>query len=351
MEELAFIGILFAHLVVNIPIFIMLLIGFFSAFRCTIQKSSKVLLALGMSFLLLGLIPTILINYGYEEFINSYSFGYAIYLASLFSGDIIAILLLGISFIREHSLLVAKQKGRWIASIVMLFCAFASAMVAVFIPNWAVLFTLLFLRWILSITASIMLLMTIKSLRTKSTVNKATGRMQSMGQFLIQSQSIRADLSKLINSNADVKRDLGEAEPLLDKSVSQIKLLVLRHKEISQYLSSFLSAPNDHKIKDLKEKANGTENKLLKQEYNKAIEEHEKQQKSLKDLEDQSKIIELRITSAVSCLEKLKIDALHMKNVQNITESAALKELRQKTKDISEFIQDYKESFSELEKE
>jgi len=36
-----------------------------------------------------------------------------------------------------------------------------------------------------------------------------------------------------------------------------------------------------------------------------------------------------------------------MKNMHNVTEPASLKELRLKTKDISEFIKDYKESFSD----
>ncbi|MBN1522938.1 MAG: hypothetical protein JW904_00535 [Spirochaetales bacterium] len=349
MNELFFMVILGLHIVVNIPNLILLLIGFFTSFSRTIQKSSKILFALGMLFLLFGLIPTILVNYGYNEFINNYSFGYALYLASLFTGDVVAFIFLGISLLREYSLLVSGQRRLWITSLVMLALAYGSALTAVFIPNWGVLFALLFLRWVFGLLTCILLLITLGSLKTKTNKKTKTGQIQNIGQYLIKAQALRSDILKLVNGNADIRRELGDIEPLLNKSVEQVKVLVKRQQEIVEYLKAFSAADNERQLQELRYKENVADTALLKKEFQKAIAEHEKQHASLKELNGQVQIIELRVTSAVSGLEKLKIDAVHMKNVNNISEPASLMELRQKTKDISDFMKDYKESFEELE--
>ena len=88
---------------------------------------------------------------------------------------------------------------------------------------------------------------------------------------------------------------------------------------------------------------------LESQEYEKSIGEIEKQISSFDDLKDQKEVINLRLSSAVNSLKQMQIDLARMKTLTSSKEKTSAEMLQEKSRELSAYLEDLKESYRELD--
>lgn len=237
----------------------------------------------------------------------------------------------------------------WIAGSIMLFLAYVFASIGCYIPNIYVYWSLMFFRWLFQIISFILLLKASRLLPTLEEKKSQKDDKLTLGYYLIKAQGIRAGLLQAMNKDNELKSHYGDIIPLLDKTIEQIKEFIKKDKAIGNISDSYSLETINKELTELKDKESNAINDFLKKEINTAIGQQEKLKSSLTGFLEQKEIIYMRVTSAISTLEKLKIDSMQIKNIADYSESAAMKELREKTEDISHYMEDFKQSIAEFE--
>lgn len=69
----------------------------------------------------------------------------------------------------------------------------------------------------------------------------------------------------------------------------------------------------------------------------------------MRRLEERREITDLRIASAINSLKQLEIDALRMSSLSDVGESAASRLLDEKSRELSEYLEDLANAQREIE--
>jgi hypothetical protein len=182
--------------------------------------------------------------------------------------------------------------------------------------------------------------------RTNGKKNEYEGEDESIRQAL----ELKASILEAIQSFGKGKSPLDvDMKPLLEDYISRLKELSARYKEIEAILLSVPSSDLEKDVVRLQAKIEHTTSPYMKQEYEKSIKEIERHKQSFDELYNQKEIIELRLNSSLNNLKQLKVNLARMKGLGSGEGEASVSLLKDKTRELSEYLDDLREAYREIE--
>jgi hypothetical protein len=141
--------------------------------------------------------------------------------------------------------------------------------------------------------------------------------------------------------------DVGE---VLERYVERIKLLSYQREEIDGILGTVSRQELEREAAELREKRENAGSGRLRGEYDESLQEIERQKEAFGELAERREMIELRLRAAVNSLKRMNMDLARMRSV---TESGGtgIEEIKRKSQELSQYIDDLEEGYSELDRE
>jgi class 3 adenylate cyclase len=158
--------------------------------------------------------------------------------------------------------------------------------------------------------------------------------------------SILEQARKLDPAKAYLGEDL---QPTLEKYVEQIRTLTRRSREVEEIMAAIPRKELKRDLDALWGKQQKTSDPSLKEEYRRAIEQIQRQSRSVEDLENQKELLDLHISNAVNSLKQMQIDLARTRGLPSVQETSSFGAIRDKTRELSEYLEDFRESYHELE--
>ncbi|MFW5688452.1 MAG: 2TM domain-containing protein [Spirochaetota bacterium] len=164
-----------------------------------------------------------------------------------------------------------------------------------------------------------------------------------------QAEQIRQRLLSSINAMPSGS-PLGEDfEPVLDNYVDQIRLLDRKNSELDEIMRGIPLADLERDLATLQERRNETQSEKVLAEYDRSITQIQKQQSSYAELKNEREILRLRLASSLNQLKQLEIDVARMKSMSSDEEAASVAMLRDKSSELSRYLDDLRAGYDELE--
>ena len=170
--------------------------------------------------------------------------------------------------------------------------------------------------------------------------------------FLSEAKTLETYIRKELSAQTNnIGTQAMEILPVLEGYVKGIAELTQKKDEIDQVLASH---PIDSIIDDRKaieQKQASASSAALIAEYSKTIDTLARHEQSFRKLEERKELIDLRLQSSIQSLRHLQLEIARLKTSQLSTEleKTALEDLRIKSKELSEYIEDFDTGFSGLE--
>jgi hypothetical protein len=140
-----------------------------------------------------------------------------------------------------------------------------------------------------------------------------------------------------------------EFREALEGFVAQIKELAGTRRDVEQIVSEIPREALQRDLQELRRKQRGARTERMRAEYERSIEEVEKQERSYHSLKEDAEMIELRINSAMNALRQINIDLLRMRTASRGGKAETAEELRNRTEELSRYIDDLHSAYEELE--
>ena len=121
-------------------------------------------------------------------------------------------------------------------------------------------------------------------------------------------------------------------------------------KELEHFIHSNNLKSIDKEIDELIKRKDKSKSDEIRNEYEKSIIEHKKQKDSYDKLVSQYELLGLREKSVISSLKRMQIDITRMKGISSSQEPFVISSIKEKSQELSEYLDDIKEGFKELEK-
>ena len=163
-------------------------------------------------------------------------------------------------------------------------------------------------------------------------------------------QRMRERIAKQLTSFDGAHASLGqEIAALLDRYVEQIAELIRQRDEVAQLSRRAEPEAIERERERLLTRLAENPSETLSREYRRAADQLDAQLVSIKKLGEHFEIAELRLGSALNCLKQLEIDVVRMKGLPNFEESAVSKVLKERTSELSQYLEDLSKGQRELE--
>lgn len=142
-----------------------------------------------------------------------------------------------------------------------------------------------------------------------------------------------------------------DAEKTLDEFVNRIRELGVKDDELEEIIAGIPVGDLDRDLVRLRERLAVEQTEYLKREYQHSIEEVERQKKSYADLRNRKEVLRLRMKSAVNSLKQLQIDLARMQGMSEPGGSARFGQLKDRTRELSEYLDDLRQGYEELDRD
>lgn len=137
--------------------------------------------------------------------------------------------------------------------------------------------------------------------------------------------------------------------PVLDNYVEQIKSLDRKSSELDQIMDAIPVADLERDLLALQQKRDASDSQPVRVEYDKSIDQIRKQQSSYAELRNAREMLRLRLSSGLNQLRQLEIDVARMQSVSSDENPASVSMLREKSEELSEYLEDLRQGYRELE--
>lgn len=167
--------------------------------------------------------------------------------------------------------------------------------------------------------------------------------------IVYQAETLKNAISEQIKNQGKENTPLGEDMlPLLDNYLKQIRELAGKKQELESVMQGFPEHNLEKDNRELKKKQSETDSEMMKQEYQRSIEEIEKQMHSFNELKNQKELIGLRLTSAVNSLKQMQIDLARMRSITASNDISSVHLIKEKSRELSHYLHDLETSYREL---
>jgi len=174
----------------------------------------------------------------------------------------------------------------------------------------------------------------------------ATGGPNTAGY---EAEQVRGRIISKMATSPDGSPVGEEFLPVLDNYVEQIKLLDQKNRELDSIMHGIPVAELQRDLLTLQKQRAETENEKVLAEYDQSILQIEKQQMSFAELKNEREILRLRLSSGLSQLKQMEIDLVRMASLSSGEEVASIGMLKDKSDELSQYLEDLREGYRELE--
>jgi class 3 adenylate cyclase len=166
-----------------------------------------------------------------------------------------------------------------------------------------------------------------------------------------QAEQLKANIVKQIEGFGKRSQPLGDDFlPLLENYVTQIKELSKKHADLEEIMATIPMASLERDLHDLERKRDQVDNERVRAEYDKSVEQIRDQQRSYVELKNEKEMLALRVRSALNSLKQMQIDLARMKSLSPKEEQESLATLREKSEDLSLYLEDLRKGYEELDR-
>ncbi|MGL1891840.1 MAG: 2TM domain-containing protein [Spirochaetaceae bacterium] len=138
--------------------------------------------------------------------------------------------------------------------------------------------------------------------------------------------------------------------PKIDSYVETIKLLTKKEEDLERSLKQIsISELQDEKSKII-DKRDKAESDRLITEYNNFIEEIDNHIVTIKRLEEQKELLQLKIITSINSLKHLNLELVGMKSKTTVEDTTILEDFDKKSADLALYYKDLLESYDEVHK-
>ena len=134
--------------------------------------------------------------------------------------------------------------------------------------------------------------------------------------------------------------------PTLEQYLGQVRLLAQSANEIDRLVESIPMADLSKDRASLVAKE-AIASEALKAEYRTSIEEIDRQERSYRELRDQSEVVRLRLGSSVNQLKQMRLDIARVQASPGLEGAGGIEGLRRRTDELSHYLEDLRSGYAE----
>ncbi len=165
-----------------------------------------------------------------------------------------------------------------------------------------------------------------------------------------QAEAVRIAITNQLATFGKGESPLGEDFlPLLENYVNQIKELDDKDRELEQIINSIPMGELEKDLVRLTERKKEALDQRVLEEYGRSIEQIHRQQHSFRELRNEKEMLHLRTNSALNSLKQMQIDLARMKSISSGSEAGSLALLKEKSGELSQYLEDLREGYRQLE--
>ncbi|HUX11551.1 MAG TPA: 2TM domain-containing protein [Spirochaetia bacterium] len=165
-----------------------------------------------------------------------------------------------------------------------------------------------------------------------------------------QAEAVRIAITSQLSTFGKGESPLGEDFlPLLENYVNQIKELDEKDRELEQIINSIPMGELEKDLVRLTERKKEASDQRVLEEYGRSIEQIHRQQHSFRELRNEKEMLHLRTNSALNSLKQMQIDLARMKSISSGSDAGSLSLLKEKSGELSQYLEDLREGYRQLE--
>lgn len=163
-------------------------------------------------------------------------------------------------------------------------------------------------------------------------------------------RALRKELVREIDRLPDPVKPLGaDFRGVLDTYVKQIEQLSTTRDEIDRLINSIPIAELEHQRRTLEERIDATADDRVAREYQRSLDQIDRQRHSYSELTAEQEMLRMRVETSVNALKQMKIDVARARSTQSQSADAALSDLRTRSREISQYLDDLRHGYEELD--
>ncbi len=165
-----------------------------------------------------------------------------------------------------------------------------------------------------------------------------------------QAQQLReAILEQLESLPGETAMFDGGFHASLTRYVEQVTRLSSVKEELRHAIGSIPMAALDHDRERLVSRRETATSERIRAEYNRSIDQIDRQKQSYAELKAEEEMADLRVTNAINSLRQLHLDLTRMKSMTPAEGEEALENLRSRTEDLGQYLSDLRDGYDEIE--
>ena len=138
-----------------------------------------------------------------------------------------------------------------------------------------------------------------------------------------------------------------ELLPSLDQYLGQVRLLAQSANEIDRIVEAIPMGDLEKDKAALSARRDAAASDSLKAEYAKSIDEIERQERSYRELGEQSEVLKLRLGSSVNQLKQMRLDMARVQASPGAEGAAGIESIRRRTDELSRYLEDLRAGYDE----
>lgn len=165
-----------------------------------------------------------------------------------------------------------------------------------------------------------------------------------------QAEQLKQQIVKQIEGFGKRSQPLGDDFlPLLDNYVNQIRELSDKNADLAEIMSGIPMSSLERDLKELERKRDQADSDRVRDEYERSIQQIRDQKRSFLELQNEKEMLGLRVQSALNALKQMQIDLARMRSLSPKEEQQSLSTLREKSQDLSLYLEDLRKGYEELD--
>jgi hypothetical protein len=162
----------------------------------------------------------------------------------------------------------------------------------------------------------------------------------------VEAERLRNAILEQVDRAPELSRE--SFEPVLADYVSRVVSLAETRDELAETGGEGDLEEVRSELRELEAKRDATEDERLRAEYERSIEQLEKQRRAYAELLRDRELVEVRLRSAVNTLKQMRIEVARMRGLAGRTGTESLEDLKRRSEELSEYLSDLRRAYEEL---
>ena len=159
-----------------------------------------------------------------------------------------------------------------------------------------------------------------------------------------EAETLRADILEQVTAAPELARE--SFESVLEEYLARIRSLSETHDELAATGNRDDLEQIEAEVRELRGKLDAATDSRLRKEYDRSIEQLERQRRSYEELLRDQELIEVRLRAAVNMLKQMRVEVARMRGTGGIE---SLDELKHRSEELSGYLADLREAYEELD--